>query len=163
MTVSINTLFLSRILSAILIREFFILFFILVTNCMSLRKRFLKSACPIYPLPAQSFPLILSRNFPCFNDFRPSTHIGIDMKLKKIPLPLILNYIFKSEGPSHRTFSTLGKTFKSLVNQNLLAATDTQKSRVYKTNPGTYTQQHLFNKDNQRQQDFLFLIPRNDY
>ena len=45
LTVSIKALFLSRILSAILTREFFILFLTLVTSCMPLRKRFSNSAC----------------------------------------------------------------------------------------------------------------------
>ena len=40
LTVSIKALFLSRILSEILISEFFILFFTLVTSCIPLRKRF---------------------------------------------------------------------------------------------------------------------------
>ena len=39
LTVSIKALSLSRILSAILIREFFMLFLTLVTSCMPLRKR----------------------------------------------------------------------------------------------------------------------------
>ena len=47
LTISINALFLSRILSAILIKEFLILFSILVTSRMPLRKRFSNSACPI--------------------------------------------------------------------------------------------------------------------
>ncbi len=40
LTVSIKALFLSKILWAILISEFFILFLTLVTSCMPLRKRF---------------------------------------------------------------------------------------------------------------------------
>ncbi len=40
LTISIKALFLSKILSAILISEFLILFLTLVTSCMPLRKRF---------------------------------------------------------------------------------------------------------------------------
>ena len=39
--------FLSKILSATVIREFLMLFFILVINCMPLKKRFSNKACPI--------------------------------------------------------------------------------------------------------------------
>lgn len=44
LTVSIKARFLYRILSATLIREFFILFFTLVISCMPLVKRFSNSA-----------------------------------------------------------------------------------------------------------------------
>ena len=52
LTVSTKARFLSRILSATLIREFFMLFFTLVISCMPSRKRFSNRACPIYPLSA---------------------------------------------------------------------------------------------------------------
>ena len=64
LAVSINALFLSRILSAILIREFLILFLTLVTSCMPFRKRFSNRAWPIYTLSAHSFPLMFFRNLP---------------------------------------------------------------------------------------------------
>lgn len=73
LTVSIKARFLNRILSATLIREFFMLFFTLVISCIPLRKRFSNKACPIYPLSAHSFPLMFSRNLPCFNGSRSST------------------------------------------------------------------------------------------
>lgn len=90
LTVSIKALFLSRILSAILIREFFMLFLILVTSCMHLRKRVSNRACPIYPLSAHNFPFMFSRNRPCFNGSRSSTFPGVSMKFRISPLSLII-------------------------------------------------------------------------
>ncbi len=89
-TVSIKALFQRRILSVILIREFFILFLTLVTNCMPLRKRFSNSACPIYSLSAHNFPFMFSRNRPCFNGSRSSTFPGVSMKFRISPLSLIV-------------------------------------------------------------------------
>ena len=43
-----------------LIREFFMLFFTLVINCMPLRNRFSNRVCPIYPLPHRVFLLYSS-------------------------------------------------------------------------------------------------------
>lgn len=90
LTVSINALFLNKILSAMLINEFLILFFTLVTSCMSFRKRFSNRACPIYPLSAHNFPFIFSRNFPYFRGSRSSTLPGVSMKFSISPLSLII-------------------------------------------------------------------------
>ena len=79
LTVSINALFLSRILSAILIREFLIL-------CIPLRKRFSNRAWPIYTLSAHSFPLMFFRNLPCSKGSQSSTFPGV----KFSPLSLII-------------------------------------------------------------------------
>ena len=86
LAVSINALFLSRILSAILIREFLILFLTLVTSCIPLRKRFSNRAWPIYTLSAHSFPLMFFRNLPCSKGSRSSTFPGV----KFSPLSLII-------------------------------------------------------------------------
>ena len=80
LTVSIKALFLSRILSAILISEFLILFLTLVTSFMPSRKRLSNETHPIYPLSAQSFPLMFSRNLPYFNVFRSFTFPRVNMK-----------------------------------------------------------------------------------
>ena len=80
LTVSIKALFLSRILSAILISEFLILFLTLVTSFMPSRKRLSNETYPIYPLSAQSFPLMFSRNLPYFNGFRSFTFPRVNMK-----------------------------------------------------------------------------------
>ena len=64
--ISIKALFLSKILSATLIREFLMLFLTLVPSCIPLRKRFSNKARPIYPLSAHSFPIMFSKNLPCF-------------------------------------------------------------------------------------------------
>ncbi len=61
----------------------------------------------------------------------------------------------ESEEPSHRTFSTLGKSFKCLMNQNPLVTTDTQRSGVYKTDADTGPQQDFLDKNSQGQQYFL--------
>ena len=90
LTVSIKARFLSRILSTILIREFFMLFFTLVISCMPSVKRFSNRACPIYPLSAQSLPLIFFRNFACFNGSRSSILPGVSMKFNISPLSLII-------------------------------------------------------------------------
>ena len=86
LAVSINALFLSRILSAILIREFLILFLTLVTSCIPLRKRFSNRAWPIYTLSAHSFPLMFFRNLPCSKGSQSSTFPGV----KFSPLSLII-------------------------------------------------------------------------
>lgn len=57
---------------------------------MPLRKRFSNRAWPIYPLSAHSFPLMFSRNLPCFNGSRSSTFPGVNMKLRISPLSLII-------------------------------------------------------------------------
>ncbi len=79
-------------LSAILIREFLILFLTLVKSCIPLRKRLSNKACPIYPLSAHNFPLMFSRNLPCLNGSRSSTSTfpGVNMKLRISPLSLII-------------------------------------------------------------------------
>ena len=49
-----------------------------------------KSVLPIYPLSAQSFPLILFRKFPCFVGSLSSTSAAVNMKLSISPLSLII-------------------------------------------------------------------------
>ena len=73
LTVSIKACFLSKILLAMLIRLFFMLFFTFVTSCISLRNRFSNRACPICPLSAHNFPFMFSKNLPCFKGSRSST------------------------------------------------------------------------------------------
>ena len=90
LTVSIKALFLSRILSATLISEFFMLLLTFVTSWIPLRNRLSNRACPIYPLSAQSFPLMFSKILPCFNGSRSSTFPGVNMKLRISPLSLII-------------------------------------------------------------------------
>lgn len=88
-TVSINARFRNRILSSTLINEFLMLFFTLVSNCIPFKNRFSNRAWPIYPLSAQSFPLISFRKFPCFNGSLSSTFAGENMKFRISPLSLI--------------------------------------------------------------------------
>lgn len=90
LTVSINAFFLNRILLAMLISEFFILFFTLVISYMPSRKKFSNRAWPIYPLSAHSFLLMLSRKFPYFKGSRSSTFPGVNIKLNISPLSLII-------------------------------------------------------------------------
>lgn len=45
----------------------------------------------------------------------------------------------ESEGPLYVTFTTFGKPFEFLINQNPLVTADMQRSRVNKTNAGTGT------------------------
>ena len=61
LTVSIKARFLSRILSAMLIRKFFMLFFTLIINCMPPKKRLSNSFFPIYPLFSNKYFILLSR------------------------------------------------------------------------------------------------------
>ena len=68
----------------------FILFLTLVTSCISLMKRFSNRAWPVYPLSAHGFPLMFSRNLPCFNGSRSSTFSGVNIKLRISPLSLII-------------------------------------------------------------------------
>lgn len=90
LTVSTKVLFLSRILSVMLIREFFMLFLTLVTSCMLLGKRFSKRAWPIYPLLSYNSPFIFFRNGPCFNCFRSSIFPGVSIKFRILLLSLII-------------------------------------------------------------------------
>ena len=62
-TVSINDLFLSRILSRRCINEFFIFLRMRVIKCMSSTNNSSKRLCETYPLSATSFPKIFSVNF----------------------------------------------------------------------------------------------------
>lgn len=149
MTISIKALFLSRILSAMLIREFFILFLTLVTSYMPLRKRFSNSACLIYPLSAHNFPFMFSRNQPCFNGSRSSTFPGVSMKFWISPLSLIIRCNLPPQEPFHGTSSTLGKFFKCLMNQDPLVTTYAQGSRIDKTDAGTSSQQDFLNENGQ--------------
>lgn len=87
-----NLFFQSKILSAMFISEFFICFSTLVTNRIPLRKKFSNRAWSIYPLPTLCFPLISFNNLPCFNGFRSSTFLGVNMKLMISPLQLIIRY-----------------------------------------------------------------------
>lgn len=80
LTVSISARFLRMILSAILIREFLILFLPLVISCIPFMNRFSNNACPIYPLSPHSFPFMFIKNLPCFNGSRSSTFPGVKMK-----------------------------------------------------------------------------------
>ena len=89
----INALFFrSRILSVILIKIFFILFFALVTSCIPLRKKFSNSACPIYPLPTHNLSFMFSKNLPCFNGSRSSTFSKVNMNFRILPLLLIIRW-----------------------------------------------------------------------
>lgn len=90
LTISINARFLSRILSAILIREFLMQFFTFVTSCIPLRKRFSNNICPIYPLATRNFPLYISKNPPCFKGSRLSTFLRVNIKLRISPLLLVI-------------------------------------------------------------------------
>lgn len=90
LTVSIKARFLIKILSAILIRLFLMLFFAFVTSCTPLRNRFSNKAFPIYPLSAHNFPFMFFRNRPCLKGSRSSTFPGVNMKLRISPLSLII-------------------------------------------------------------------------
>lgn len=131
-------LFLSRILSAILIREFFMLLLIFVTSWVPFKKRFSNNACPRYSLSAHSLPLMFYTNLPYFNGSRSSTLRGHEVE----NFTLVIDYQMQleSEEPSHRTFSTFSKPFKSLVNQSSLVAADTQRSGVYEADADTGSQ-----------------------
>ena len=94
-TVSINALFLNRILSAMLISIFFILFFTLVTSCTPLTNRVSKSVFPIYPLSAYSFPLIFLKKASCLSGSLSSTPPGVSMKFSISPLSLIIKCSLK--------------------------------------------------------------------
>lgn len=89
----INALFFrSRILSVILIKIFFILFFALITSCIPLRKKFSNSACPIYTLPIHNLSFMFSRNLSCFNGSQSSTFSRVKMSFRNFPLPLIIRW-----------------------------------------------------------------------
>ena len=90
LVVSIKSLFLSRILFAILISEFFMLLLNFVISRMPLRKRLSNKVCLIYPLSAHGFPLIFSKNLPRFNGSRLSTFAGVNMKLRISSLSLMI-------------------------------------------------------------------------
>ena len=70
---------------------------------------------------------------------------------------LVIDYQmqFESEKPSHGTFSTLRKPFKSLMNQYALVTAHTQRSGIYKADAGTGAHQYLLDENSQLQQNFL--------
>ena len=90
LTVSIKARFPIRILSAILIRLFLMLFLTFVTSCIPPRNRFSNRTYPIYPLSAHSFPFMFSKNRPCFRGSQSSTFSRVNMKLRISPLLLII-------------------------------------------------------------------------
>lgn len=57
---------------------------------------------------------------------------------------------FKSEEPSHRTFSTFGKTLNDFMNQYPLSAADTQGSWIDKTDTRAGAQQDFSDENGQR-------------
>ena len=119
LTVSIKALLLSRILSAILISKFFILFLTLVTSWITLRKRFSNRAWQIYSLAVHSFPLMFSKNLHCFNGL--FIYVSRrEHKIENITLVIDFQMQFESKEPSHWTFSTFGKSLKCLINQVFL-------------------------------------------
>ena len=90
--VSIKALFLSRVLSAILINKFFMLLLTFIISWIPLKKRFSNKTYPIYPLSVHSSPLIFFKNSPYFNGSRSSTFADVNMKLRTSPLSLIIRY-----------------------------------------------------------------------
>lgn len=91
LTVSINALFLSRILSAILIRELVPhIVFNFSDKLYAIKKKVLKQSLTNISFVSHSFPLMFSRNSPCFNGSRSSTFPGVNMKLRTSPLSLII-------------------------------------------------------------------------
>ena len=89
LTVSIRALFLSKILSAILISEFFILFLTLVTSCMPLRKGS-QTEPDQYIFCLRIVFLWCSPETYLANGSRSSTFPGVNMKLRISPLSLII-------------------------------------------------------------------------
>ena len=155
LTVSIKALFLSRILSATLIREFFMLFFTLVISCIPLRKRFSNKACPIYPLSAHSLPFIFFRNLFCFNGSRSSTFPCVSMKLRISPLSLIIRCSLNPKNHPMEHFPRSARPSKVLwINIRWLRHTRNGVEST-KLMPVQVTQQDFLDENSQLQQDFL--------
>ena len=117
LTVSIKALFLSEILSVMLIGEFFMLFFALVISCMPLRKRFSNRVYPIYPLSAQSFLFMFFRNFSRFNGSRSSTFPGVNIKLRISPLSLIIKCSLNPKNQPIEHFPRSASPLKGLLSE----------------------------------------------
>lgn len=107
-----QALFLSKILSTILISVFFILFLTSVTSCMPLRKRFLNRDWTIYPLSAHSFPSMFFRSLPCFNGPDHQRFFRGKYEIEELTLVIDYRMQLKFEEPSYVTSSMLGKLFK---------------------------------------------------
>lgn len=73
--------FLKSILSDIVIKQFFILFLILVISCILSIKSNLAKSFPMYPLSAKSFPNILSKNRCCFKGLLSSSLACVMVKV----------------------------------------------------------------------------------
>ena len=56
----------------------------------AIKEKILEQSLPIYHLSAHSFPLMFSRNLPCFNGSRSSTFPDVNIKLRISHLSLII-------------------------------------------------------------------------
>ena len=76
-------------------------------------------------------------------------------EVKNFPLVIDYQMQLESEEPAHGTFSTFGKSFKSLVNQDSFVATDTQRSGVNETDArADFQQDFLYENDQLKQYCF---------
>lgn len=112
--VSINTLFLNRILLTILISEFLILFLTLVTSYIPLRKRFSNNACPTYLLSVHNFLFMFSKKLPYFKTSQSSTFLGINMKFSISSLSLTIKWSLNPKNHPIEHFSRLASHSKFL-------------------------------------------------
>ena len=85
LTVSMSARFLKHILSAMLISEFFILFFTLVNSWIPSTNKVSKSVFPIYLLSPKSFPLMFFSNIPSLSGSLSSTPPVVKTKLRISP------------------------------------------------------------------------------
>ena len=127
--ISIKARFLSRILSATLIREFFILFI----SCMSLRKKTSNKAYPIYSFSTQSLPFMFFRNLFLFQQLTTS-HISQCEHAIKVPfLSLIIKCSLKPKNHPIKHFPHSTNPSKVLwINMRCLRHT---RSGVESTKP----------------------------
>lgn len=58
----------------------------------TVKKEIFKQTCLMFPLSAHSFPLMFSRNLPCFNGSWSSTFPSVNMELRISHLLLIISY-----------------------------------------------------------------------
>ena len=113
-TVSISARFLKQILSATLMREFFILFLTFVTSCIPSTKRLSKRVFPIYPLSPKSYPLMFLSNAPSFRGSLSSTPPVVNTKFRISPLSLIIRCNLNPKNQPKEHFPRLAKPSKVL-------------------------------------------------
>ncbi len=138
--------FLSRILSATLIRDSSCCSFTLVIKCMPLRNSSRTGLARYTPCPHRVSPFIFFRELCLFQRFTCHPHFPREHEIEDFTLIVDNQVKLKPEEPSHGDFPRSAKTLKSLVNQYALVRAYTQRGGIHKADTGTSAQQDFLDE-----------------